>query len=243
MRLLAQPRVLNRAVIAGLATALASYPRMALWLNPSRPIWYLEAMIFLCSIVLWGFVFAWHEPYTQRPVWRFKLEPKLFIAVTLIGIIAAAVFHFFLDPSLRAQVPEEYPVDLKNWLAQVLFSMFLTQLFLLFAPFAWLMRLFKNRRVAAILTVLFGAFRVDHQKPISAGADSLPLFAALLAGRMVMGFLAVWFYLRGGILVIWWWTFMFEARRLPDIWRAASVNRALERERTTCKISCSTAPF
>ena len=127
MRLLAQPRVLNRAVIAGLATALASYPRISLWLNPSAPIWYLEAMIFLCSIVLWGFVFAWHEPYTQRPVWRFKLEPKLFITATVIGIIAAVVFHFFLDPPLRVQVPKEYPADSENWLAQVLFSLFLTQ--------------------------------------------------------------------------------------------------------------------
>ncbi len=217
MRRLAQPQVLNRAVIAGLATALASYPRMALWLNPSRPIWYLEAMIFLCSIVLWGFVFAWHEPYTQRPVWRFKLETKLFIVVTLIGITAAAVFHFFLDPPLRAQVPKEYPADLENWLAQVLFSMFLTQLFLLFAPFAWLMRLFQNRRVAAILTVLFGAFVwvIKNQSlpaPVHSG-----LFAALLAGRVVMGFLAVWFYLRGGILLIWWWTILFETRLLPDL--------------------------
>ena len=124
MRLLPQPRVLNRAVIAGLATALACYPRIALWLNRTAPIWYLEAMIFLCSIVLWGFVFAWHEPFTHRPVWMFKLEPKLFITVTLTGIVAAAFFYFFLDPSLRVQVPEEYPADLENWLAQVLFSMF-----------------------------------------------------------------------------------------------------------------------
>ena len=217
MRRLAQPRVLNSAVIAGLATALASYPRMTLWLNPSAPIWYLEAMIFLCSIVLWGFVFAWHEPYTRRPVWTFKLEPKSFVAATLIGIIAAAAFYFFLDPSLRAQVPGEYPADLKNWLAQVLFSMFLTQLFLLFAPFAWLMRLCKNIRVATVLTVLFGAFVwIIKNQSLPAPIHS-PLFAALLAGRIVMGFLAVWFYLRGGIILIWWWTILFEARLLPDL--------------------------
>ena len=217
MRRLAQPRVLNMAVIAGLATAIASYPRIALWLNPSRPIWYLETMIFLCSIVLWGFVFAWHEPYTQRPVWRFKLEPKLFTTATLIGIIAAAVFYFCLDASLRAQVPEEYPIDLKNWLAQVLFSMFLTQLFLLFAPFAWLMRLFQNRRVATTLTVLFGAFVwIIKNQSLPAPLHST-LFAALLVGRVAMGFLAVWFYLRGGIILIWWWTILFEARLLPDL--------------------------
>jgi hypothetical protein len=42
----------------------------------------------------------------------------------------------------------------------------------------------------------------------------LPL-AALLAGRIVMGFLAVSFYLRGGVLLVWWWTLLFEARLLP----------------------------
>ena len=217
MRLLAQPRVLNRAVIAGLATALASYPRIALWLNRTAPIWYLEAMFFLCSIVLWGFVFAWHEPYTQRPVWRFKLEPKLFITATVIGIIAAVVFHFFLDPPLRVQVPKEYPADSENWLAQVLFSLFLTQLFLLFAPFAWLMRLLRNRRAAACLTVLFGAFVWFIKNQSLPAPIHSALFAALLAGRIAMGFLAVWLYLRGGILLIWWWTLIFEARLLLDL--------------------------
>ena len=217
MRLLAQPGVLIRAVIAGLATALASYPRIALWMNPSRPIWYLEAMIFLCSIVLWGFVFAWHEPYVRRPVWRFRLEPRLFLMVTATGLVVAAAFHFFLDPSFRAQVPQEYPADLEHWLAQVLFSMFLTQLLLLFAPFAWLMRLFRNRRAATLLTVLFGAFVwIIKNQSLPAPVHSA-LFAALLAGRVVMGFLAVWFYLRGGILLIWWWTILFEARLLPDL--------------------------
>jgi hypothetical protein len=42
----------------------------------------------------------------------------------------------------------------------------------------------------------------------------LPLFAALLAGRIITGFLAVWFYLRGGVILIWWCTLLFEARHL-----------------------------
>ena len=32
-----------------------------------------------------------------------------------------------------------------------------------------------------------------------------------------MGFLAVWFYLRGGVLLIWWWTLLIEARHLLDL--------------------------
>src|SRR5208282_2792196 len=108
MRSFTQPRVLKLAGIAALASALAGYPRMSLWLNRPAPIWYLEPMLFLCAIVLWGFVFAWHTQYTNRPVFVFKLEPGSFIAVTLVGIIAAVVFYLFLDPSLRPQIPEEY---------------------------------------------------------------------------------------------------------------------------------------
>jgi len=135
MRHLFQPRVLNWAVIAALASALAGYPRLSLWLNRSAPVWYLEGTIFLCGIVLWGFVFAWHTQYTLRPVFVLKLEPKAFIAATVIGIIAAAVFDLLLDPALRSKIPEEYPADLQHWFAMVLFSLAINQLFLLFAPF------------------------------------------------------------------------------------------------------------
>jgi len=214
MRDFTQPRVLNLAAIAALASALACYPRLSLWLNRSAPIWYLEAVIFLCCIVLWGFVFAWHTQYTHRPVFVLKIEPGPFIAVTLVGIIAALVFHLFLDPSLRSKIPEEYPADLKQWFAFVLFSLAFNQLFLLFAPLAWLMRLFKNRWVAATLTVLFGAFVLTIRTQSLPTPVPLLLLVALLAGRIAMGFLAVSFYLRGGVMLIWWWTFLFEARNL-----------------------------
>ncbi|MGA3283291.1 MAG: hypothetical protein ABSD57_02380 [Verrucomicrobiota bacterium] len=217
MRSFTQPRVLKLAGIAALATALACYPRVSLWLNRSAPIWYLEAMIFFCSIVLWGFVFAWHTQYTNRPVFVLKLETGPFIAVTLVGITVAVVFHLLLDPSLRSKIPEEYPADLKQWFALVLFSLAFNQLFLLFAPFAWLMRLFKNRWVATSLTVLFGAC-VLAMKIRSLPTPVPPLLlAALLAGRIGMGFLAVSFYLRGGVILIWWWTFLFEARNLLNL--------------------------
>lgn len=217
MRHLFQPRVLNWAVIAALISALASYPRLSLWLNHPEPVWYLEGAIFLCGIVLWGFVFAWHTQYTRRPVFVFKIEPRLFVAVTLAGIIAAAVFHLWLDPSLRSKMPEEYPADLKHWFAFVLFLLAFNQLFLLFAPFDWLMRLVQNRRVAAHLTVLFGicllAMRIGR---LSTPLPTL-LLAALLAGRVVMGYLAVLFYLRGGVPLIGWWTLLFESRLLLDL--------------------------
>jgi hypothetical protein len=216
MRHLLQPRVLNLASVAALVSALACYPRLSLWLNRPAPIWYLEAIIFLCGIVFWSFVFAWHTPYTNRPVFALKLEPRAFVTVTLIGMFAAAVFQLWLDPSLRVKFPEEYPVDLKHWFAGVLFALAISQLFLIFAPVDWLMRLFKNRRVAMSLTALFGA-GVLAMKLHSLPTPVPPLLlVALLAGRIALGFLAVSFYLRGGVLLVWWWIFLFETRHLLD---------------------------
>jgi len=212
MQDLVQPRTLSLASIAALASALACYPRLMLWLNRPAPVWFLEALLFLCSIVLWGFVFAWHTSYTGRPVFILKIEPGPFVAVTLLAIIAVVVFHLFLDPSLRLQIPEEYPVNQKEWVASLLFSLFFSQLFLLFAPFAWLMRLCQNRWVATTLTVLLGIFILALKFQSLSKPLPLLLMVAVLAGRTAMGFLAVWFYLRGGVILIWWWAFLFEAR-------------------------------
>jgi hypothetical protein len=217
MRHLLQPRVLDLASLAALVSTLACYPRLSLWLHRPAPVWYLEATIFICGIMLWSFVFAWHTPYTNRPIFVLKQKPGPFIIVTLMGIIAAAGFHLWLDPLLRPKMPEEYPVDLKHWFAVVLFSLGLTQLFLIFAPFDWLMRLFKNRWVATSLTALFGAC-VLLMKMQSLPIPMPPLLlAALLAGRIIMVFLAVSFYLRGGVVLVWWWTVLFEARHLLNL--------------------------
>ena len=217
MRNLAQPRVLKLAGVASLATTLACYLRLAFWLKRSDPLWLLTAAIFLCSIVLWSFVFAWHTQYTHRPVFTINVEPRLFITVTVAGIAVATAYHWFLDPSLRLKTPEEYPADMKQWLAIVLFSMAFNQLFLIFAPFAWLMRLFQNRRMATVLTVLFGAAVLAIKIHSTPTPISPVLFAAFLTGRIAMGFLAVWIYLRGGVLLSWWWTLLVEARLLLDM--------------------------
>lgn len=204
-------------MIAALVSSIACYPRLAYWPNRHYVIWYLEAAIFFCGVVLWGFVFAWHTKYTRRPVFTLKVEPMPFLAVTLIAIAAAVLSHWFLDPSLRPKLPEEYPADLRRWMAWLLFSLGFNKLFLLFAPFAWSMRLFRNRWVAAALTVLFGIF-VLVLKMQSVPVPIAPaLVAAFLASRVVLGLLAVWFYLRGGVFLIWWWTFLFEARNLFDL--------------------------
>jgi len=217
MRHLFQPRVLNTACLAALVSALACYPRLSLWLNRPGPIWYLEATIFVSCIMLWSFVFAWHTPYTNRPVIVFNLESISVIVATLTGTIAAMACHLWVDPSLRSKLPEEYPADITHWLALMPFTLAFNQLILVFAPFDWLMRLFKNRWVAASLTALFGA-GVMLLKIHSLSIPVSPfLLAVLLIGRIAGAFLLIAFYLRGGVFLVWWWTFLFESRHLFNL--------------------------
>jgi hypothetical protein len=79
------------------------------------------------------------------------------------------------------------------------------------------MRLFKNRWVATNLTVLFGALLLVLRIQSLPTPLPPPLFAAVLTGKIVMGFLAVSFYLRGGVLLVWWWIFLFETRHLLNL--------------------------
>jgi hypothetical protein len=214
MRHLLQPRVLNLASLAALVSALASYPRLTLWVTRHNPVWFLEITIFLCGIVLWGFVFAWHTVYVKKPVFDFKPEPRSFITVTLTGIAMAVVYDLFLDPSFRTKLPEEYPPDFSHWLAYLPFALAFNQLFITFAPCDWCMRLFRRTWVACSLTAIFGAFVLlmniqAHEEPVST-----PLMAGLMAVRITMGFLAVSFYLRGGVVLSWWWTIVLESRHL-----------------------------
>jgi hypothetical protein len=216
MRHLLQPRVLKTASTAAAISALASYPRLLLWQHRPAPIWYLEATIFISCIILWGFVFAWHEPYTRRPVLILKLDLTPLIVATLTGIGTASAFHFWLDPSLRSEFPEEYPPDLKHWLAAVPFILAFNQLFLIFAPFDWLMRLGKNRWAATILTGLLGAVLLVMKIHTLSASIAAPLLAVMLAGRFVAGFLVIWLYLRGGVILVCWWACLIECRHLLD---------------------------
>ena len=216
MRHLLQPRVLKVASLAAAASTLACYPRLALWLHRPAPLWYLEATIFICCILLWGFVFAWHEPYTHRPALLWKLDPLPLGVATLTGLGTAAAFHLWLDPSLRSKFPEEYPPDLTHWLATVPFILGFNQLFLIFAPFDWLMRLSKNPTLATTLTGLLGAGLLLMKIHTLSATLEPSLLAVLLAGRLVAGFLVVWFYVRGGVWLVCWWALLLEGRHLLD---------------------------
>jgi hypothetical protein len=214
VRRLAQTSVVKAAALAALASTVLSLPRMLLWEKRPYLTWYTEAILFCCGFVLWAFVFAWHTEYTRRPLFTLRIKPILFAAATLVGVIAALGHHWLLDPSLRPYNPEDYPPDMRHWVAHVLFTLSFNQLFLLFAPFAWAMRLFRNETIATRVIVVLGVLVLALKTSASPLPQSAPLILALAALQIASAFFGVWFYLRGGILLAWWLALLIEARHL-----------------------------
>ena len=214
MRRLAQPQVVTSAAIAATLSAVLSFPRMLLWDNRPFSIWYAEATILFCGFVLWAFVFAWHTEYTHRPVFTLKIKLPLFAVATAAGILISLALHFWLDPALRPVAPKDFPADFKHWLASTIFSLAFTQLFLLYAPFDWAIRLFRSEQAAMWLTVILGIVVLllrNNSMPTQAPVSLLiPVMGLKIAGI----FFAVWFYLRGGIFLVWWLDLLLEARHL-----------------------------
>src|ERR1035437_10053030 len=100
------------------------------------------------------------------------------------GLATALFWHFAIDPWLRIKAPADYPTTMEQWLAMTLFSLGLKQLFVVFAPFACLIRLFGRKEPAFILTVVFGIAVVvirAYRSPSSMLAD--PFFPGLLQGH------------------------------------------------------------
>ena len=214
MRDLGQPKVLKMAVLAALGSALACFPRLILWPAARYPLWYYETLMFLGGTVLWAFVFAWSEKYSKRPVFAWRVPRWEFLLVSAAGVIAAAAEHLRVDPILKLHIPEDFPASAQQWAAMVLFSLAFTTLFLVFAPFAWLVRLFRNVSVAALLTVVFGVF-VFWVKNENASAPLEPnLLRYLLSARLISGAISMWLYLRGGVLLVWWWELLLQSRLL-----------------------------
>jgi hypothetical protein len=216
MRKLAQPQVVSAAAVAAALGAALSLPRMLLWAKRPFPLWYLETTLFLGGFVFWAFVFAWHTEYTRRPVFTLKIKPAVFAGATLVGVLAAVGLRFFLDPSFRRISPEDYPADFQHWVASTLFALAFTQLFLLYAPFAWLMRLFRNEQVATVLTIALNVAVLLLKTHASPTPPPFSMILELLALRIGLVFFAIWFYLRGGILLVAWLGFLVEARHLFD---------------------------
>src|SRR5436190_22548063 len=109
MRALGKPEVLKSAITASAATCVACYPRMVIASEMKYPIWYLEGVLFLGGIVLWAFVFAWHEAYTHKPVFTLRVNTADFAGATITGLLGAAGLYLFVDPSLKVATPRDYP--------------------------------------------------------------------------------------------------------------------------------------
>lgn len=214
MRHLLQTRVLLWATLAAMASTLVSYPRFLLWANKNVPVEFLVVSIFVCAIVLWAFVFAWHGNYTRRPVFWVKWDFKVFTAVTLVGLVSGAAWYFWLDPVLKQAMPGEFPADWQHWLASTLFSLGFSQLFLTFAPFDWWMRLCRDQKASIILTALFNVGIVALKWDAKDATLSTELLIILLSAKFTGALLVAVFYLRGGMALAWWWSFLLETRHL-----------------------------
>jgi hypothetical protein len=215
MRSLGRPEVLKSAILAGWCIALVCWPRIATAPHQRLPVWYLEAVVLLGSIVLWGFVFAWHTQYTHRPVFTLKVAARPLALATGAGLATALFWHFAIDPWLRVKAPADYPTTMEQWLAMTLFSLGLKQLFVVFAPFAWLIRLFGKKEPAFVLTAVFGIIVVvirEYRSPSSLLAE--PFFLGVLAIRGAAQAISVYFYLRGGVVLVWRWELLLQSRHL-----------------------------
>lgn len=213
MRRLIHPAVIKSAGLASLATALVCYPRLARWPSP-YPTWYLELVLLLGCFVLWAFVFAWHTPYSGRPVFKFPVRLCLVTQATAAGLLVAVVLHWILDPAFRLRTPADYPKSFDQWIGMTLFASAFHPLLLTFAPLAWALRLFRQLWIAIAITILFGVFVMVVKAQSAHTPLPVTVFLELLILRLVLGSLAVFFYLRGGALLVWWWTFLLQLRHL-----------------------------
>ncbi|MBI3876940.1 MAG: hypothetical protein HY300_13470 [Verrucomicrobia bacterium] len=216
MRSLVQPAVLRASALAAALSGLACWPRLALWTERRDAIGFLLAVVAVCAFFLWNFVLGWHERYAQRPVFA-RVEPKLWGRVTALALMVAVVIHFAGDPFVRPLAPEEFPNDLATWAAMLLFGVGFGSVFLVFAPFAFFVRLTRRVNWSAAGTVLLGVLVVF----LKAGARAEPLpagwLAALMLARAVGAAWVVWLYLRGGAGLVWWCGAVVQARHLIEI--------------------------
>jgi hypothetical protein len=214
MRALADPATFKSAIVGALLTTLASLPRVTQWPTRVLPLWYVAATLLLTSFVMWSFVFGWHQARTGRAPLRWVRAPKLWGVATLGALALAMLQRQFLDPQLRPFNLEEYPASLGAWLAATLFLLGFTQLFGLFAPFAFWVRLTRRLWMAAVLTVALGLFVFSYKLGASRTPPPPTLLWELAGVRLLGGSLAVWCYVEGGLPLAWWVALLVQSRHL-----------------------------
>jgi hypothetical protein len=172
-------------------------------------------MLGISAFVLWAFVFAWYPQAAGRPVLAFPRSVGLW-GLTLAGAgFYAVTLAWFVDPVLRPLSPQDYPVTRAAWGAATAFQLGFGQLFTLFAPLAFMLRLTGRREVAIACTSLlgFGLMRLQLDR-LGGGLPTLFLLQ-LGATKLAFGVLALWLFLRGGIGLLWVWGLVLQARLWP----------------------------
>lgn len=217
MRSLANPEVLGRAILAALITSLACVPRLTRWVERGAPVLDLWLALLFAMFVMWGFVFAWHHKYGGRPAVILEFPPRLWGAATLYAAGAALAVHFFLDPQLRPLTPGDYPGTWRSLFDLGLFSLGLEPLFLCFAPYAFFIRLARKQDAALVLTVAFGIFVLAMKLGSANPMPSIWLMVELMALRVLAGFASLYFYLKGGVLLIGWLALILHLRLALDL--------------------------
>lgn len=214
VRSLAEPAVLLRAALAGTFSALACYPRLANWTHRKDDVWFLVAVVGWAAFVMWAAVFAWHERHSAAKLFPREVALSGWLTALGLGAAGGAVMFLFVDPELRKIAPTDFPATPGQWLDRMLFNLALEQLFLCFAAFAFLARLFQSRRAATIGVVLFSLL-VFALKLQSVGArPSGELVLLLAVFRAVSSAATVWLYLRGGVWLVWLFAFALQCRHL-----------------------------
>jgi hypothetical protein len=216
MRLLSKPAVMRKAAIAALITAAVCYPQIELWTERTKSIGLLCGAILWASFCLWSFAFAWHEEGAGSNIFLRKWDVKGWGIVTLCGIIAAILQLYFWDPHTRELKFVRFPHNKEEWGAMLLFTLVFEQLFICFAPYAFFIRLFRKRDWAAVQVVMFGVFLLSLKLFSNQFLIFSPLVLALFFMRIIGSSILVFLYIRGGIALVWWWTFLLEARHLLD---------------------------
>jgi hypothetical protein len=187
------------------------------WPERASAVLFLWFILLWAMFVLWSFVFAWHFQYAHRPAIRLNVQPRVWCAAALCGVAFAVIAHFCVDPQLRLVTPKDYPSSLSDWLAMSLFALGFEPLFFCFAPFAFFIRLLQRQELALVLTVLWGIFILALRLGSSANLPPIWVVAELMLLRVLAGFVSVYFYLKGGALVVWWMVLLVQLRYLADL--------------------------
>lgn len=177
----------------------------------------LEGVLFGVSLIMWVMVLAWHEKYSKRPVLVWDTGRRFWIAATLCALLGGLLMSGFVDPWLRTLTPEAYPDDLAQWRAILFFRTTFALLFLILAPLAFFLRLLPSWRHAAGATVCFGVFVTSLKINAMPTAPSPAWIAGLMILKAASMSLGVFFYLRGGALLVFWWVLLSETRHLPGL--------------------------